>query len=309
MNSQLLIRTGLVSALCVMACDPTAAVGSATQSDAPVFHALDAGTVVKDGGSSADAGMPARDAGPVGSSDAGPSGLTILSTGNHLPKPWLVTDARLLVHTQPLDGGTEALMHVGQWVELASATTSDNTVVDDDHCPNIFMGMCDGFAAKDSASHIVLVDSFVLLGSGMSDCTAKFNGVSLPTVTGIWAGRFLSATMVTSYSLALNNCAGLGVGALPAFKNYAPATTDIQDLQASYPSDKRAVTVHGVVIGVAINQSKQRTMFIEDPGGGALSGIAVFSSAGLSPVPNIGDYVVVSAVADKRGDFNQLVLP
>ena len=301
------VRMAFAALMIGSACDPTVAPASATQSAAPVFHPVDAGTVARDGGTTGnDGGSGAPDAGRPG--DGGSTGLVIISSNNHLPKPWLVTDAKVLTHTQPRDAGTEARFHVGEWVELAAATTSDNTVVDDDHCPNIFMGVCDGFAAKDSASQVVLVDTFVLLGSGMSDCAAKANGAALPTITGIWAGRFLS-TMTTSYSLALSSCAGIGIGSFPASKGYAPASTDIQDLQASYPVGKPVVSVKGVVIGVAMNQTKQRTMFIQDPGGGALSGVQVFSAAGLTPVPAVGDYVSVTAVADVRGDFNQLVIP
>lgn len=299
------VRGAVVVMVVASACDPTAAPASASQSAAPVFAPVDSGMVVRDGGA-ADAGPGGFDAGR--SSDGGSGGLTIISSNNHLPKPWLVTDARVLTHTQPRDAGTEALLHVGQWVQLAAATTSDNTVIDDDHCPNIFMGTCNGFAAKDSASQIVLVDSFQLLGSGAADCATKATGAALPSITGVWVGRFLG-TMVTSYSLALTSCAGVGVGSFPTSKGYAPATTDIQDLQASYPAGKPLVTVKGVVIGVAINQSRQRTMFIQDPGGGVLSGIQVFSAGGLSPVPAIGDYVTVTAVADTRGDYNQLVIP
>ncbi len=321
-RSVLAVMTALAGlGVLASACDPTAAAASATQSAPPTFPPppVDAGSPKADGGTSAtDAGAPKTDAGtgpvdaggnPGDAGSSGTPGLVVVSTNNHLPKPWLVTDPTKLAHTQPLDGGTEALDHVGQWVQLAASITSDNTVLDDDHCPNIFMNTCDGFAAKDSAGHIVLVDSFVLLGSGMSDCQAKFNGVSLPVITGVWAGRLLSATMVTSYSLALSSCAGVGMGSLPGGTGYAPATTDIQDLQANYPTSKPQVTVRGLVIGVAVNQSKQKTVFIEDPGGGPRSGIQVFSTAGLVPAPNIGDYVSVTGTADVRGDYHQLIIP
>lgn len=232
----------------------------------------------------------------------------MLSSNNRLPAPWVVTDATQLARTQSADAGTAAQKRVGQLVTLQVETMSSNTVVDADHCPNIFMGVCDGFAASDSAAHIVLVDTFVLLGSGMSTCAAQFNGVALTSITGVWSSRLLTDG-TTSYSLALTSCAGVGVGSDPVGAVTPAATTDIQALQTNYPAGKPTVTVRGIVVGVAVNQSKQRTLFIEDPAGGERAGITVFSTAGLSPAPAIGDAVSVTAVADTRGDANQLVVP
>ncbi len=301
----------LAAAIALASClDVTPAPASATQSAPPFFvpYAFDAG----DGG---DAGP--RDAGvdaglfDAGQTDAGTPGLKILSSNNRLPPAWTVTNSSVLARTQsPTDGGsTEALLHVGQWVRLAVPTTSDNTVIDDDHCPNIFMGSCSGFAAANALGPLVLVDAFGLLGSGSTDCAAKFNAALLPSITGVWQGKFNSTSMTTSYSLVLAGCAGVGVGPNYNGTVLAPASTDIQELQASYPTDKRLVTVRGIVIGVTLNQAKQRTVFLEDPGGGPLSGIQGFQTAGLMPVPAIGDYVSFTASADVRGTYNQLLIP
>ncbi len=170
------------------------------------------------------------------------------------------------------------------------------------------MNACNGFAASDSAGHIVLVDTFVLLGSGMSTCAARFNGAALSSITGVWASRLLTDG-TTSYSLAIASCAGVGVDSDPVGTVTPAASTDIQILQANYPADKPTVTVRGIVVGVAMNQTKLRTVFIEDPAGGERAGITVFSSAGLSPAPAVGDAVIVTAVAELRGDAKQLVVP
>ncbi len=313
----------LAGVLAVIGCDPTPAPPSATQDAPPFFSPVDAGqdAGARDAGTDAgvDAGMTdaGTDGGLDGGSDAGTltPGITIVSSNNRLPRAWVVSDATKLNRSQPLptDGGakSDALLHVGQWVKLDVPTTSNNTMTDEDHCPNVFNNICDGFAAVDTSSNIVLVDAFTLLGSGMSDCAASFNGVALPTIYGVWQGR-LNTTVTpqtTSYSMALANCTGLGMGTLYVGTTYAPASTDIQDLQANYPAGKPLVSVHGVVVGVALNQSKLRTMFIQDPVAGPLSGIQVFQSAGLTPTPAVGDYVTVTATADTRGDYNQLVVP
>lgn len=282
---------------------PTPAPGSATQDAPPTFAAPDGGT---DAGARPDAGV---DAGPgdAGAGDAGTAGLTIVSSNNRLPPPW-AADAPELGRLQALDGGSPALERVGQLVRLRTPTTSDNTIVDDDHCPNIYMGACDGFAA-DAGAELVLVDGFALLGTGQSACSALFNGVAFPSISGVWQGKLSSATMLTSYSIALTSCADLGMGAPYVGTNYAPASVDIQLLQANYPTDGRLVTVSGVVVGVAQNQTKLRTMFLEDPGGGPLAGVQVYQGSGLSPLPAVGDYVRVTAAATVRGDYHQLVLP
>lgn len=284
---------------------PTPAPGSATQDAPPYFAPFDGGA---DAGPRPDAG--GVDAGPAdaGASDAGTPGLTIVSSNNRLPPPW-AADAPQLGRLQPLDGGTPALQYVSQLVRLRTPTTSDNTIVDDDHCPNIYMGACDGFAADAGPGALVLVDGYALLGSGQGACSALFNGVAFPAITGVWQGKLSSTTMLTSYSLALTSCADLGQGAPYAGSSWAPASVDVQLLQASYPTDGRLVTVSGVVVGVAQNQTKLRSMFIEDPGGGPLSGIQVYQGSGLTPVPAVGDYVKVTAQATVRGDYRQLVLP
>lgn len=304
------LRTLALVGLVAAACDPTDAPSSAYQASAPVWAAP-----VVDGGQDAGAKDAGTDAG-TGGTDAGTSdggtavpGLSIVSSNNRLPKPWDVTDATQLFHTQPLDAGvlTAALKRVGQVVRLNVSTTNDNTVLDDDHCPNIFSGTCDGFAAKDSANHLVLVDSFALLGSSMNDCAAKFNATTLPQISGVWAGRLLSATMTTTYSITLSSCAGVGVGTAYTGSPYAPASTDIQDMQVHYPVGS-VVTVHGVVTGVQ-TATTPKTIFIQDPGGGEWSGIQVFATSGYPTQPKVGDYVTVTATASARGDYNQLVLP
>jgi len=318
MTSRNLLVAALFAAALAAACDPTAAPADAYQSGPPVFTApavdggnkdagstADAGT--KDGGADAgvDAGLPA---------DAGAQGLSILSSNNKLPRPWVVTDATQLKHTQALDGGTPALLRVGQLVQLSVATTSDlPPLPNDDNCPNVFtpndggIPTCSGFEAKDSANDVVLVDTFTLIGNNTADCAAKFNAAALPQITGVWAGRLLSSTL-TSYSLVLPNCTFLGVGTPYGGATFAPASTDVQTLQASFPAGGPVVTVRGVVTSVQFS-TKVKTLFIQDPGGGELSGIAVFAASGFAPVPAVGDYVSVTGVASVRGDFNQLVLP
>src|SRR5207253_865167 len=103
---------------------------------------------------------------------------------------------------------------------------------------------------------------------GNADCATRFNMAMLPAITGVWQGKLNTALMTTSYSIALNSCSGVGIAPFYNGSTLAPASTDIQELQASYPTDKRLVTVRGVVVGVTQNQSKLRTLFIEDPGGG-----------------------------------------
>ena len=225
---RLLVVTASVLAA---ACDPTPAPASATQSAPPFFSPLDSGVAARDAGSAVrDGGAPAGDAGVA-------RGVTVLSSNNRLPAPWLVTDATQLARTQPLDAGTAAQHRVGQLVTLQVATMTSNTAVDADHCPNIFMGACDGFAASDSAGHIVLVDTFVLLGSGKSTCASRFDGAALSSITGVWASRLLTDG-TTSYSLALTSCAGVGVGSDPVGVVTPAPSTDIQNLQARYPVDK-----------------------------------------------------------------------
>ena len=284
------------------------APGSATKDAPPIFvpYVSDGGdSGIRDAGIDAGVDAGVADAGP---SDAGTPGIKILSSNNRLPLLWTVTNAALL-NRAPDAGTAEALLHVGQLVRLAEPTTSSNTVIDDDHCPNIFMGSCSGFAAADGLGNLVLVDAFALLGSGSADCASTNNATMLSSITGIWQGKLNFALMTTSYSLALNSCAGVGVGPVYTGNTLAPASTDIQELQANYPSDKRLVSVRGLVVGVTLNQTKLRTLFIEDPGGGPLSGIQLFEVSGLMPVPAIGDYVVVTASADTRGAYNQLLLP
>jgi hypothetical protein len=317
MTSKYLVISALLAVALAAACDPTAAPADAYQDGPAVFAppAVDAG---RDAGSSADAG--AKDAGTDAGTDAGlpvdggARGVSIITSNNKLPRPWVVTDAKQLEHTQPLGGGTPALLRVGQLVQLNVPTTSDiPPLPSDDNCPNIFTpadggaSTCSGFTAKDSANTVVLVDTFTLIGSNTLDCAAKFNGGALPQVTGVWVGRLLASTL-TSYSLALPSCTGLGVGTPYAGVTYAPATTDVHDLQLSFPSGGPVVTVRGVVTSVQFS-NKPKTIFIQDPGGGELSGIAVFSSGGFPTVPSVGDYVTVVGVASPRGDFNQLVVP
>jgi hypothetical protein len=271
-----------------------------------------------DSGRSTDGGVSdagTADAGPV---DAGKPGFTVLSSGYTLPKAWVVTDSAKLLAFKPLDGGSLpdaglALQRIGQLVRLEVATTSDKMSTGPENCPNVFMGVCNGFAAKDALGQVVLVDTFALLGSGMSTCESKFNGTMIPSISGIWAPRLITVADagLSSYSIAIASCAGLETPGPFVNIKPAPASSDIQELQAAYPSDKPLVTVRGIVTAVQSNQTTTKTFYLQDPVGGEFSGIQVFSATTLAPAPSVGDYVTLTATASTRtgGDYNQLTLP
>jgi hypothetical protein len=309
-------------AIALVACEPPEAPASATQSAAPVFGPPVANDGGRDGGTTPsdsgmidagrpmDGGMTTSDAGPV---DAGKPGFTVLSSGHTLPRPWVVTDASKLIASKPLDGGALpdaglALERIGQLIRLEVPTTNDNTLTDPEHCPSVFMNLCNGFAAKDSLGQLVLVDTFALLGSEMSACANKFNATNLPSISGIWAPRLTGA--LTILSIAIPNCASLEAPGPFVNSKPAPASSDIQELQTAYPADKPLVTVRGIVTAVQTNQNI-RTFYLQDPVGGERSGIQVFSMTTLAPAPSVGDYVTLTANASTRtgGDYNQLTLP
>jgi hypothetical protein len=261
-----------------------------------------------DGGMTDDGGMPV---------DAGPPGIKVLSGMHKLPPAWVVTDPAKLKPFQPKVDGTEALFRVGQRVTLSAPTTSDNTSIAEDRCPNVFNAACSGFAAISDAGatpQAVLVDTFSLLGNtAAAACAEKFNGASLASVSGLWQGR-LATDGGTGYSIALSNCAGVGVGPDYVGLVEAPASFDIQNLQAAFPANTVS-TVRGVVTAVQ-NGNTIRTVYLQDPVGGPLSGISIFRSGGLQvgndagfPLPAVGDYIQVTATPSTRGDYNQLVLP
>jgi hypothetical protein len=293
---------------------------SATLDGPPIFRppvvAPDGGTSdagARDGGPSdggvtppSDGGM--SDGGTMGDIDAGPQGLAVISKMHKLPPPWVVTDPAQLNRLQALGSGSEGLKRVGQLVRFATPSTSDNTVATPEKCPNIFNNMCSGFAASaPDAGNPVLVDGFVLLGSASMDCAAKFNGMVLPSISGIWQGKFNMTSNETAYSIALTSCAGVGMGADYSGMQEAPASFDIQNMQSSYVADKRVVVVRGVVTAVA-NAATVRNIYIQDPVGGPLSGIGVRLAAGFMPPPAVGDYVRVTAKASNFGDTNQLLI-
>ncbi len=326
-----LVATGSLTAVTLASCldaplgPPSASIDALPQFRPPV---VDSGMPRTDGGMGTDAGTDSgvptpTDAGSgdggMMAVDAGPPGIVILSKMHKLPPTWTVTDPLKLARLQPKDGGTEGLLRVGQLVRFNAPSTSDNTMTTDERCPNVFMGACSGFAAlpTSSPSTPVLVDSFSLLGNtGMAVCMDKFNGAALPAVTGIWQGRLNTATMTTAYSIALASCSGVGTGAEYSGTLEAPASFDVQNLQGAYPTDGALRTVRGIV--VAVQSGAVRSFYIQDPVGGPLSGLAVFTTPALGtadsgtatiPVPAVGDYVQVTGFAKTRGDYHQMTLP
>ncbi len=313
---------------------------SATLDMPPTFRppmvATDGGNAdagARDGGTSDGGTMPMGDAGVtdgggMGAVDAGPQGLVVISKMHKLPPAWVVTDPTQLNRLQAIDAGSEGIKRVGSLVRFATPSTSDNTAATPDKCPNIFSGMCSGFAATvTGATNPVLVDNFALLGAARMDCADKFNGASLPSISGVWQGRFTSATNETAYSIALTSCAGVGVGAEYVGNIEAPASFDVQRMQASYARDGRVIVVRGVVTAVSAPSGtamRIQNIYLQDPVGGPFSGIGVRYPPGFTAqptdagtvdagtafvqLPAVGDYVQVTAKASNFGDANQLLI-
>ena len=226
-----------------------------------------------------------------------PGTLTIVSSNNKLPDPWVVTDATVL----KADGsGTGASAHGNQLVKLAVQTTVSN-----DPCPLPYTSSsgkvyCDGFNATDSSSNTVVVDIFSYLGTSPA-CTLPTSG-TLGSITGIWQDSYDSATKIATRNIALADCSGVGLATPYAGTATPAASTDIQTLDAALPTGTQ-VTVSGVVVATwTATTAWGFTMM--DPGGGDNSGMAAEkgpSSTSSASQPQVGDYVTVTGSMKHMG--------
>jgi hypothetical protein len=255
----------------------------------------DGGAPAADGGSARDGGSATADGGSSGADGGAVAGtVTVASSGNRLPAAWNVTDATLLKS----DGtGAGAQAHALQLTTLSVSTTVSNNP-----CPLPYTSMghtyCDGFNATDGSGHAVVVDTFSYLGAHPS-CTLPTSG-TLSSITGIWQGSYDSMTMTTTWTLALADCSGVGLGTPYAGSNAAPSSTDIHDTLASAATGT-SVTVRGIVVGTW-SAAPAFGFTIQDTGG-SNTGIKVTrgkTSTSTATAPRVGDYVTVTGKLDVR---------
>ena len=223
--------------------------------------------------------------------------ITVQSSGNKLPDPWLVTDAAVLKQD---NSGTGASAHGNQLVKLNTQTT-----VSIDPCPLPYTSAsgktyCDGFNATDSGSNTVVVDTFSFLGTSPA-CTVPTSG-TLESITGIWGDSYDSKTKIDTWDIELADCSGIGL-ATPYAGTGTPADSkDIQNLPPATPTGSQ-VTVSGVVVATW-TASTAWGFNMMDPAGGENSGIAVEkgpSSTSSAAQPQVGDYVTVTGAMKHLG--------
>lgn len=253
-------------------------------------------------GGSTSGGTGGSTSGGTGGGTAGTGGSTgfagtvvVVSSGNHLPPAWVVTDATVLKSDA---SGAGAKTHAEELVTLNTATTSSNTP-----CPLPYTSggktYCDGFNAKDSAQHAVVVDTFNYLGANPAcKATLPTSGQTLSTITGVWEDSYDPVAKTDTWALALTDCAGVGQGTAYAGTNTPPVSTAIHTLITTYPGPGQTVTVSGVVVATRPASSSGSFGFsIEDPAGGEQAALKVSrskSSTSTAASPAVGDYVTVT---------------
>jgi hypothetical protein len=230
-----------------------------------------------------------------------PGSVSVLSSGNALPPAWVVTDASDL----KVDGtGTGMRTHVDQLVKLDLSTT-----VVTSPCPLSSTSgtttYCDGFSAKDASSNEVVVDWYSFLGAHPA-CTMPPAG-PLASITGVVEDLYDSSTKVDTWAIGLVDCSGVGQGTAYSGTGTPLPSTDIASLFASNPTTASVVTVRGVVIGTWTTTTGFFGFTMEDPAGGANSGMTVFKSSTsttTATLPAIGDFVTASGPVKHMGSYS-----
>jgi len=224
------------------------------------------------------------------SHDAGPTGpITTVATGIALPAPY--TSSNPADFGSSNDGGAAA--YNGALVEFMGAVTSQG-VGSDAGCPAAltYQTHCDGFQANATGGNF-LVDTYIYANDPTA-CSSLNNAASITNVRGIWYNDF------GAWTIGITGCSDIGMGSGYAGTGTAPATpagsTTVAAMLAGNPTDGQKVTVSGVVTFMINADGADYTFGLEDPAGGARSGVTVFASqtdAGWV-VPNVGDYDTVS---------------
>ncbi len=234
-----------------------------------------------------------------------PGAVSVTSSGNKLPPTWSVTDATVLKSD---DSGTGASAHVNELVTLAVATTSSTTPCPLPHTSSTGKVYCDGFNAKDTSGHAVIVDTFGFLGTKPGCTLPPTDGTAYTAITGVWVDNYDATAKTDTFVVAPTRCGDLGssgtsTGSTPT------ASTDIATLLASFPDGQQVSNIHGVVIA-AWSSTTSFGFTMEDPQGGPASGLTVSkgkTSTSTAVVPKVGDYVSVSGTAKKEGPVSRSI--
>jgi hypothetical protein len=227
--------------------------------------------------------------------------VVVVSSSNALPPALVVTDPTVLKSD---NSGPGAALHVSARMTLNAALMTSNSP-----CPLPFtsstgMLYCDGFNAKDSAGHTVVVDTFAFLGSNPPcKSTLPVNGNSLSTISGIWQDSYNATSMVDTWTLALSACSDVGQGTAYSGTGTPPMTTEISVLRLAFPTTPTMVTVKGVVTATW-SASPAFGFTIQDPAGGNNSALPVSrgkASTSTAVAPHVGDYVTVTGTTKTGG--------